>query len=123
MKAYGDAKLQVILMGQEFVRRQKGIGRDVTMNSSHPGVVATNFAGESDSFYHFFFSIFRPFLITPEKGADTLIYLASHPQAGNLNGQYLTKRKISSMYGFDAIMMVEILLGIALVVFEFLRLR
>lgn len=99
MKAYGDAKLYVILMGQEFARRQAGIGGAVTMNSFHPGVVATNFAGESDSLYHFFFSMFRPLLITPEKGADTLIYLASHPDAGNLNGEYLAKRKKSSVHG------------------------
>lgn len=99
MKAYGDAKLQVILMGQEFARRQKEVGGGVTMNAFHPGVVATNFAGESDSFYHFFFSAFRSFLTTPEKGADTLIYLASHPDAGSLNGAYLTKRKKARVYG------------------------
>lgn len=99
MRAYGDAKLFVILMGQEFARRQQEVGGHVTMNAFHPGVVATNFAGESDSFYHFFFKVFRLFLTTPEKGGDTLVYLASHPGAGKLNGKYLTKRKISSMYG------------------------
>ena len=99
MKAYGDAKLYVILMGQEFARRQQQVGGHVTMNAFHPGVVATNFAGESDSFYHFFFKVFRRFLTPPEKGADTMVYLASHPDAGNLNGEYLTTRKISSVYG------------------------
>ncbi len=99
MKAYGDAKLYVILMGREFARRQRETGGHVTMNSFHPGVVATNFAGESDSLYHFFFKVFRLFLTSPEKGADTLVYLASDPDARNLNGEYLTKRKIANVYG------------------------
>lgn len=93
LKAYGDAKLCVILMGQEFARRQQGRGGHVTMNAFHPGVVATNFAMESNSFYHFFFKTFRRFLTTPEKGADTMVYLASDTRAAGLNGAYLIKRK------------------------------
>lgn len=99
LRAYGDAKLYVILMGQEFAKRQRELsGHHVTMNAFHPGVVATNFAGESNSLYHFFFKVFRLFLTSPEKGADTMIYLAADERAGNLNGKYFVKRKEEKVY-------------------------
>lgn len=101
LRAYGDAKLFVILLGQEFARRQRAnpSGHEVIMNAFHPGVVATNFAGESDSLYHFFFKIFRRFLTSPEKGADTLIYLATDERNANrFNGAYFVKRRWTKNY-------------------------
>lgn len=98
IKAYGDAKLYVILMGQEFARRQRKRGSNIVMNAFHPGIVATNFAQESDSIYNFFFKAFRMFLTTPEKGADTMIYLATDPEANQFNGEYMVKRKKAKVY-------------------------
>jgi len=37
----------------------------------------------------------RPFFISPEKGADTIIYLASSPEVANTTGAYFVKRKIT----------------------------
>jgi len=91
LQAYGDAKLCVILLGKEFARRRPE--GNIVMNAMHPGVVATNFAGESNTFYNVFFKLFRPFLLSPEKGADTLIYLASDPEGAKHNGDYFVKRK------------------------------
>ncbi len=99
MTAYGDAKLYLILLGQEFTRRQEAqTGHKPVMNAVHPGVVATRFATESDSAYHFFFKLFRPFLITPEKGADTILYLATHPEGALPGGHYFFKRKKRKVY-------------------------
>ncbi len=99
MTAYGDAKLYLILLGQELVRRQqKEAGNNPVMNALHPGIVATSFAGDSDSMYHLFFKLFKPFLITPEKGADTILYLATHPEGALSGGHYFSKRKKKKVY-------------------------
>ena len=37
----------------------------------------------------------RLFFISPEKGADTIIYLASSPEVANTTGAYFVKRKIT----------------------------
>ncbi len=95
LQAYGDAKLYVISLGKEFARRSDG---RVVMNAMHPGVVATNFAGDSDTFYNIFFKLFRPFLLSPEKGADTIVYLASDPQGGKHSGDYFVKRKPAKIH-------------------------
>jgi retinol dehydrogenase-12 len=99
LRAYGDAKLYVILLGQEFMRRTRRFSQhNVAMNALHPGVVATNFAGESNSIYNFFFKFFRLFLISPEKGADTMIYLASQPEGAQHGGGYYIKRKPAKIH-------------------------
>ena len=36
-----------------------------------------------------------PFLLSPEKGADTGVYLASSPEVEQVTGRYFVKRKIS----------------------------
>lgn len=92
--AYGDAKLYSILLGREYLQRQPEVGdHRVVMNAFHPGVVATNFAMESNSIYNFFFKLARPFLTSPEKGADTMVYLASQTEQELVNGKYFYKRK------------------------------
>ena len=35
------------------------------------------------------------FFISPEQGADTIIYLASSPEVANTSGGYFVKRKMS----------------------------
>lgn len=93
--AYGNSKLYNILFTKEMHRRlnKKGI-MNVVVNAMHPGVVATNFALKSSSKFKWIFKIMRPFLISPEQGADTIIYLASDPSAKNLSGAYFKNRKI-----------------------------
>lgn len=93
--AYGNAKLYVICLTEELNRRLKKHGiQNVTVNSLHPGVVATNFALESKgSVMNFFFRFFRPFLISPEKGAETTVFLASSPKVKGISGLYFAKSK------------------------------
>lgn len=98
MQAYANAKLYVILLGQEFAQRQGKSGNPVVMNAFHPGVVASHFAVESDSFYHYFFKLLRPFLSTVEKGADTMVYLANQEAAQKHNGSYFVKRKPAKVH-------------------------
>jgi len=91
-KAYGRSKLANILFTRELARRLAGTG--VVANCVHPGVVATRFGDESGGLSGWLLPIVRPFLISPEQGADTIVYLASAPEAANFTGEYFAKRKI-----------------------------
>ena len=74
-RAYGTAKLMNILHAAEINRRFQGV-RAV---SFHPGVVATGFGREGEGMTRRFYESFigRLLLLTPEKGADTLVWLAA----------------------------------------------
>ena len=39
--------------------------------------------------------VLRLFFISPEQGADTIIYLASSPEVEKTTGEYFVKRKIT----------------------------
>jgi hypothetical protein len=39
--------------------------------------------------------VLRLFFISPEKGADTIVYLASSPEVANTTGAYFVKCKIA----------------------------
>jgi NAD(P)-dependent dehydrogenase (short-subunit alcohol dehydrogenase family) len=90
-QAYGRSKLANILFTRELARRLAGTG--VTANCFHPGVVATRFGDASGGWTGLLVPLVRPFFITPEKGAETLVYLASSPEAANVTGAYFAKRK------------------------------
>ncbi|GGH00506.1 short-chain dehydrogenase [Parapedobacter pyrenivorans] len=94
-RAYGDAKLYVILLGIEFARRQQLIDENnpIGMYAFHPGVIASDFAKNSTSLYHHFFRLFRPFLSSVERGADTMVYLATQNNDALQNGGYYVRRK------------------------------
>lgn len=93
-RAYGTAKLMNILHAVEINRRFRGV-RGV---SFHPGVVATGFAREGSRMTRFLYESFlrRLFMIPPEKGADTLVWLAtSEPGRDWTPGGFYVQRKLS----------------------------
>ncbi|MGH6863397.1 MAG: SDR family NAD(P)-dependent oxidoreductase, partial [Methylocella sp.] len=89
MKAYGRSKLCNILFTRELGRRLHGTG--VTANCLHPGFVATRFGDESGGLISRFVSVAKLLAISPEKGAETIIYLASSPDIAATTGQYFYK--------------------------------
>jgi len=89
--AYGKSKLANILFTFELAERLKGTG--VTANCFHPGAVNTNF-GASGGVQTMLFNLFKPFMRSPEGGADTLVYLAASPDVEGMTGKYLSDRKI-----------------------------
>ena len=89
--AYGNSKLMNILFSNELSRQLEGTG--VTSNSLHPGVVATGFAQNATGVWKWFFSLAKPFLITPEKGAQTSIYLASSKEIESATGLYWDNKR------------------------------
>ncbi len=97
LRVYGRSKLANILFTRELARRLAGTG--VTANCLHPGVVATRFGDSSGGWAGRLFPLLRPFFISPEKGADTIIYLASSPEVEKTTGAYFVKRKITEPSG------------------------
>jgi len=92
MQVYGTTKLANILFTRELSERLKGTG--VTANAMHPGGVNTNFGNNQRGPMSLLFRAFKPFMRTPEQGADTLIYLASSLEVEGMTGKYLADRKV-----------------------------
>ncbi len=69
MRAYGNAKLFLILATQRMAK----MGLPVTVNTMHPGAVASNFSVGSDlgPVLKVLGKLVRRFFRTPEQGADT----------------------------------------------------
>lgn len=88
-KVYGRSKLCNILFTRELARRLAGTG--VTANSLHPGFVATRFGDESGGWFSVVVRIAKHFALSPEKGAETLVYLASSPEVAGVTGEYFHK--------------------------------
>jgi NAD(P)-dependent dehydrogenase (short-subunit alcohol dehydrogenase family) len=95
--AYGNAKLANILFTKELHRRYSANG--ITTAAFHPGVVATGFAAESTSpMRHLYAGLASRLMLTPEAGADTLVWLASaKPGIDWESGTYYAKRKPAKM--------------------------
>lgn len=90
-KAYGQSKLANILFTYELARRLEGTG--VTANCLHPGVIASGFGQTYGGAVSVLVKIARPFLLTPEEGAKTTVYLASSPEVEGVSGKYFSKCK------------------------------
>jgi NAD(P)-dependent dehydrogenase (short-subunit alcohol dehydrogenase family) len=88
-KAYGQSKLALVLFTHELAGKLQGTG--VTVNSVHPGTVATNIWTRPLGPAGFMMALPKLFMTSPEKGAETIVYLASSPDANGLNGEYLEK--------------------------------
>jgi retinol dehydrogenase 14 len=91
---YGMTKLANILFTYELAERLRGTG--VVANCVHPGAVNTNFAQNNRGLMTLLFRAFKPFMRSPERGADTIVYLTTAPEAAWMSGKYLADRKIIS---------------------------
>src|SRR2546422_3970736 len=91
-KAYGQSKLALVLFTHELSKKLRGTG--VTVNSVHPGTVATNIWTRPFGPVGFITALPKLFMASPWKGAETIVYLASSVDAKDLNGEYLEKLKV-----------------------------
>ncbi|HMD47507.1 MAG TPA: SDR family oxidoreductase [Bryobacteraceae bacterium] len=87
--AYSLSKLLNILYTRELARSFNGKG--VTANSLHPGFVATRFGDQSGGAFATVIRMAKMFAITPEKGAETIVHLASSDAVANVTGEYFYK--------------------------------
>lgn len=85
-RAYGQSKLANILFTYELARRLQGTG--VTANCLHPGVIRSGFGKNGRGLMRLGMILAGPFMANPEKGAQTLIYLASSPKVEGVSGKY-----------------------------------
>lgn len=88
-RVYGQSKLANILFTKELAKRFDGSG--VTANCFHPGIVRTGFGHNSRGLMNVALTLASPFLITPEKGAKTMVYLATDPDVATTSGEYFDK--------------------------------
>lgn len=100
LRSYGNSKLFLIWVSRYLAKDLKERGMDhVTVNTLHPGAVATNFGVKSNlgPFMNTLAKMMRPFFRTPEKGADTIVYLASSGKLKAVSGKYFVNRKQSAV--------------------------
>jgi NAD(P)-dependent dehydrogenase (short-subunit alcohol dehydrogenase family) len=90
MRAYSRSKLCNILFTRELARRLSGTG--VTANCLHPGFVNSRFGDNNPGLVGFGTRIAKQiFAISPERGAETPVYLASSPDLEGKTGGYYEK--------------------------------
>jgi len=91
MGSYADSKLYNILFSFELAERLKNKG--VSVNALHPGLVKTNFGNELKGFFKVILFLFSPFMLSPEKGAATSVYVATCEDIKGMTGKYFEKSK------------------------------
>lgn len=91
---YGASKLANIAFTYELARRLKAEGSSVVANAIHPGFVGTGFAQNNGMFFQLAMGALRPFIRTPEQGADTAVWLATAPEVAGQSGGYYADRKL-----------------------------
>src|SRR6266516_3489274 len=90
-RAYASSKLANILFTRELARRLEGTR--VTANCAHPGMVRTRFGREARLPVRAGVTLARPFMLSPRRGADTIVYLATSPEVAAATGGYYAKRQ------------------------------
>jgi retinol dehydrogenase-12 len=91
--AYGDSKLANVLFTLELAKRLSGTS--AVANCFHPGYVKSAFGLNNAGVSNFFLKLgMTLFARSVEKGAETLIWLATHPDAAGFNGQYFYDLKV-----------------------------
>jgi NAD(P)-dependent dehydrogenase (short-subunit alcohol dehydrogenase family) len=102
MDAYGQSKLANVLFAYELARRVEGTG--ITSNAVHPGFVSTNMGRDNGWFIHKLIRLAMRFSgISPEEGAQTILYLATSPEVECVSGKYFYEMKPlkSSAHSYD----------------------
>jgi NAD(P)-dependent dehydrogenase (short-subunit alcohol dehydrogenase family) len=97
-RVYGTSKLELIHFTHELANRLTGTG--VTVNVLHPGVVATSFFGNGP-----LWPLASHFLLTPEQGAQTTVYLATSPAVDAVSGKFFvqSRQQHSSRASYDVL--------------------
>jgi NAD(P)-dependent dehydrogenase (short-subunit alcohol dehydrogenase family) len=88
---YGETKLANILFTRELARQLDGTG--VTANCFHPGFVGTGFNHNNGLLMRAGMTIARLFARSPEKGAETLVWLADSSEVSTVSGAYFMDKR------------------------------
>ena len=86
-KAYGQSKIANLLFAKELARRLEGTGK--TANAIHPGVIFTNLSRHMNPVARLAFQAAGSlFMKNVAEGAATQCYVATHPAAATISGEY-----------------------------------
>ena len=89
---YAETKLMNVLFTYELARQLEGTG--VTVNTMHPGFSRTNFGRRDNGFLgKFVVPVLSLFGRSPERGAETAIYLASSPEVEGVTAKYFVDKQ------------------------------
>jgi NAD(P)-dependent dehydrogenase (short-subunit alcohol dehydrogenase family) len=95
MAAYGSSKLANLMFAYELARRLRGTG--ITSNAMNPGAVASNW-GRNEGYMRWMRHIgplaLTGNLVSPRKGAETMMYLATSPEVEGISGKYFFRNKV-----------------------------
>lgn len=93
--AYSKAKLMNILFTKELHRRHRTDG--IAAAAFHPGIVRTSFSAEFGGSWSLgYTTVLRRLLRSPEKGAETLVWLAtSTPGQDWLPGEFYKDKRVA----------------------------
>ena len=99
--AYCQSKLANLLFTYELARRLADT--DITVNAVHPGFVATSFGHNNRGLIALGVWLAQFTALSPEQGAETLIYLATSPEVAGVTGTYFVKKRSveSSAVSYD----------------------
>ena len=92
LKAYGRSKLCNILFTRELAARLEG--SDVIAACLHPGVVATGI-GQRGGMTELVWRLAKPFMKSPEKGAETSLFLATLSDPAPFHGGYVIGKSLA----------------------------
>ncbi|MFK9093634.1 SDR family oxidoreductase [Bacillus salipaludis] len=90
---YAETKLANILFTAELARRLEESG--VTAHCFDPGLVSTNFNQNNGLLARLTMAVMKMFSRTPEKGAETLVWLADSDEITSSNGSYYTDMQMT----------------------------
>jgi retinol dehydrogenase 12 len=90
-RAYAQSKLANLFFTYELARHLEGSG--VTVNALHPGFVATRFGNNNEGLASLAFRLLKLVALSPQDGAQTIIYLAAATEVGGVSGKYYVKQK------------------------------
>lgn len=83
---YGQTKLANVLFTRELAKRLSGAG--VTANCFHPGFVGTGFNHNNGLLMRLGMLVARLVARSPDKGAETLVWLVDSPEVSATSGAY-----------------------------------
>jgi NAD(P)-dependent dehydrogenase (short-subunit alcohol dehydrogenase family) len=91
-RAYSQSKLANIMFTYALARRLEGT--QVTVNALHPGFVDTGFGANGGLLMRSLINVAKKFgSIKVDKGADTVVYLASSADVAGQTGKYWDRRR------------------------------
>ena len=91
MRVYGTTKLCNILFTRELAKRMP----QLNANCFHPGSVRTGFGKNDNGIWKVLTTMAGPFFRSPERGARSLVWLATDEEGGMLDGEYVVDEKVA----------------------------